>query len=316
MHTAPVKSTDADGNDMEDARLPSPNDLLILLTVARLGRFNAVAQALGTTHTTISRRILALDRELGGRTLERSPHGWELTELGMHAVSAAEAIEKRLGALAVTIRGDQDPLAGLIRISTVDGFGAEFVTPALVRLQSDHPRLDIELISATRKVSQNRSGVDLEIVAGRTDAPKAHAIFLSNYFLRLYASPAYLAERGTPGSVSDIAGHSFVSYVESALHVAELGHRSSQLPTPRTTFQSTSIFAQVAAVVRGAGIGLLPNFMVRPGSGLVPVLAADFQRQLPLWAVARAESMRSPLVQAAVESIRVEVDHRQDELEG
>ena len=69
-------------------------------------------------------------------------------------------------------------------------------------------------------------------------------------------------------------------------------------------------------MVRGAGIGLLPNFMVRPGSGLVPVLAADFQRQLPLWAVARAESMRSPLVQAAVESIKVEVDLRQDELEG
>ena len=45
-------------------RLPSPNDLLILLTVARLGRFNAVAEALGTTHTTISRRILALDEEV------------------------------------------------------------------------------------------------------------------------------------------------------------------------------------------------------------------------------------------------------------
>ena len=63
-------------------QLPSPDDLLILLTVARLGRFNAVAETLGTTHTTISRRILALDRQLGGRTLERSPHGWELTELG------------------------------------------------------------------------------------------------------------------------------------------------------------------------------------------------------------------------------------------
>ncbi|MBC7724385.1 MAG: LysR family transcriptional regulator [Burkholderiaceae bacterium] len=301
---------------MESGRLPSPNDLLVLLTVARLGRFNAVAEALGTTHTTISRRILALDEELGGRTLERTPHGWELTELGRAAVSAAEAIEERLGALAVTIRGDQDPLAGLIRISTIDGFGAEFVTPALVRLQADHPRLDIEMLSATRKVSQNRSGVDLEIVAGRTDVSNAHAIFISNYFLRLYASPGYLAERGTPATVTDIAGHSFVSYVESALQVAELGHRSSQLPTPRTTFQSTSIFAQVAAVRGGAGIGLLPNFMVRPGTGLVPVLATLFQRQLPLWAVARAESLRSPLVQAAIDSIRIEVDRRQDELTG
>ena len=58
---------------VDPKRLPSPDDLLILLTVARLGRFNAVAESLGTTHTTISRRILALDRQLGGRTLERTP---------------------------------------------------------------------------------------------------------------------------------------------------------------------------------------------------------------------------------------------------
>ena len=84
---------------MDLRRLPSPDDLLILLTVARLGRFNAVAETLGTTHTTISRRILALDKQLGGRTLERSPHGWELTDLGQQAVAAAEAIEGTLGAL-------------------------------------------------------------------------------------------------------------------------------------------------------------------------------------------------------------------------
>ena len=82
---------------VESRRLPSPDDLLILLTVARLGRFNAVAETLGTTHTTISRRILALDRQLGGRTLERSPNGWELTQLGAAAVEAAESIEATLG---------------------------------------------------------------------------------------------------------------------------------------------------------------------------------------------------------------------------
>ncbi|MHB1172003.1 MAG: helix-turn-helix domain-containing protein [Lacisediminihabitans sp.] len=48
------------------SRLASPDDLLILLSVARLGRFNAVADALGTTHTTISRRIMALDEQLAG----------------------------------------------------------------------------------------------------------------------------------------------------------------------------------------------------------------------------------------------------------
>jgi DNA-binding transcriptional LysR family regulator len=289
--------------------LPSPNDLLVLLTVARLGRFNAVAEALGTTHTTISRRILSLDQELGGRTLERSPHGWELTELGRHAVDAAEAIEDRLGALTTAIR-QTDPLSGLLRISTIDGFGAEIVTPALVKLQQRHPRINIEMFSATRKVSQNRSGVDLEIVAGRNDVKNAQAMFLTNYFLRLYASREYLLSRGTPQSLGDIQSHSFVSYVESALLVTDLGYRSSELPAPATTFQSTSLFAQLEAVQAGAGIGLLPNFLVHDRPEFIPVLPDAFQRQLPIWAVVRAESLRSPVVRAVIEAITLEIAGR------
>ncbi|MGN7198892.1 LysR family transcriptional regulator [Arthrobacter sp. SAFR-044] len=296
---------------VDSRRLPSPDDLLILLTVARLGRFNAVAETLGTTHTTISRRILALDKQLGGRTLERSPHGWELTQLGAAAVEAAEAIENTLGSLSGLISRDQSSLAGLVRVATTDGVGAVFVTPSLVRLQQQNPQLNIEMLSATRKVSQNRSGVDLEIVVGKADISTAQTIFLSNYYLRLYASPGYAAQHGLPETLDDVGQHAFVSYVESALQVAELGPRwSSQLPTPRTSFQATSVFAQVEAVRQGAGIGLLPNFMVGDREDFVPVLPGDFERQLPIWAVARPESLRSARVQAVIAALKDEVKER------
>jgi DNA-binding transcriptional LysR family regulator len=301
---------------VESRRLPSPDDLLILLTVARLGRFNAVAETLGTTHTTISRRILALDRQLGGRTLERSPNGWELTQLGAAAVEAAESIEATLGSLSGLISQDQGSLSGLVRVATTDGVGAVFVTPSLVRLQQQHPLLNIEMLSATRKVSQNRSGVDLEIVVGRADVTSAQTIFLSNYYLRLYASPGYAGSQGLPETLDDVRQHAFVSYVESALQVEELGPRwSAQLPAPRTSFQATSVFAQVEAVRQGAGIGLLPNFLVADAD-FVPVLPAVFERQLPIWAVARPESLRSARVQAVISALKEEVKERSGLLSG
>jgi len=168
------------------------------------------------------------------------------------------------------------------------------------------------MLSATRKVSQNRSGVDLEVVVGRTDVSNAQTIFLTNYFLRLYASPAYAARRGLPETPDGVGQHGFVSYVESALQVAELGHRSSQLPMPKSSFQATSIFAQVEAVRRGAGIGLLPNFMGARNPEFIPVLPDAFQRQLPIWAVARPESLRSARVQAVIAALQEEVAERQD----
>jgi DNA-binding transcriptional LysR family regulator len=60
----------------------NPDDLLVLLAVSRSAKFTTAAQALGLNHTTVSRRIAALEKALGGRVLARAAGGWELTELG------------------------------------------------------------------------------------------------------------------------------------------------------------------------------------------------------------------------------------------
>jgi DNA-binding transcriptional LysR family regulator len=85
---------------------------------------------------------------------------------------------------------------------------------------------------------------------------------------------------------------------------------------PKSSFQATSVFAQVEAVRRGAGIGLLPNFMVADNPEFVPVLPDDFQRQLPIWAVAPPESLRSAPVRAVIASLKEEVHSRQELLAG
>ena len=81
-------------------RRPSPDDLLVLLAVARAGRYTAAAAELGLNHTTIARRIGALEDALGGRVLARGAAGWVLTPLGEHAITAAEGVERAIGSLA------------------------------------------------------------------------------------------------------------------------------------------------------------------------------------------------------------------------
>ena len=73
----------------------NPDDLLVLLAVSRSAKFTTAAQALGLNHTTVSRRIAALEKALGGRVLSRAAGGWELTELGAEAVRVAEQVEAR-----------------------------------------------------------------------------------------------------------------------------------------------------------------------------------------------------------------------------
>lgn len=271
-----------------------PGDLLVLLTVARRGRFTAAAQELGVNHTTVSRRVAALERAVGGRVLMLTGIGWELTELGRELLGPAEAIETALEAVAQRRTGSIR-LTGTVRVASPDGFAIHVLVPAVAALQAEHPDLDVEVVTATQRARQARSGVDIEVVVGHPQVRRAGVEHLKDYALRLYATEAYLDRAGSPVSVADLRMHRLVYYIDSALQVDDLDEAARRLPTPRSSLRSTSVFAHVAAVLADAGIGLLPDFMAAGESGLKPVLP-EFAHHTSYWAITRTESQRSTAV--------------------
>jgi DNA-binding transcriptional LysR family regulator len=286
-----------------DPRVPNPDDLLVLLAVARTGRFTTAADDLGINHTTISRRITALERDLGGRVLSRTAGGWELTELGTQAFSAAERVEEALAGFREP-NGQPAGLAGVVRMSATDGFSAYIAVPAITELQRRHPRLNVEIITVTRPALQNRSGLDIEVVVGEPHAHRAQAIHLGSYILGMYASRAWLQEHGTPDSAAALMEHPLVYFVDSMLQVDALDMPRRLVPTMRDALTSTNVFVHVEATRAGAGVGFLPCFMADQHPDLVRLLPADFREELPYWMVLRPDSLRQPAVAAVAEALR------------
>ncbi|MDT5242419.1 MAG: hypothetical protein QOD97_4617, partial [Mycobacterium sp.] len=190
---------------MTQANRLSADDLLVLLAVGRSGRYVTAAEELGINHTTISRRIAALEQSIGGRLLARVAGGWELTDLGREALSAAEAVESAVRSLA-TADGVRT-LEGVVRMSATDGFSAYVAAPAAAAVQKRHPKVAVEIVAATRRATQQRSGLDIEVVVGEPQVHRAEAIRLGDYRLGLYASRDYLVEHGTPASRAELSGH-------------------------------------------------------------------------------------------------------------
>lgn len=279
----------------------NPDDLLVLLTVARLGRFTAAADVLGVNHTTISRRIALLEKAIGGRVLVQTPGGWELTDLGRDLLGPAEAIERAVAEVGERTTG-RGQLQGAVRVASPDGYAIHWLVPAVTRLQRDHPRLDLELITATQRAREARSGVDLEVVVGRPAVRRSAAEHLRDYRLQLYATRAYLDRAGTPATLADLGEHTLVYYIESALQVDDLDEASRRLPAPRSSLRSTSVFAHVAAVLADGGIGLLPDFLAEDEPTLLRVLP-DYSYATGYWAVVRRESRRNPAVRAVLAAL-------------
>ncbi|QZT62353.1 LysR family transcriptional regulator [Mycolicibacterium austroafricanum] len=296
-------------------RRPSADDLLVLLAVGRTGRYTTAADELGLNHTTISRRIAALERAMGGRVLARVAGGWELTDLGREALAAAEAVETAVRSLATDAAG-QRALEGVVRISATDGFSAYIAAPAAAAVQRKHPKLAVEIVAATRRATQQRSGLDIEVVVGEPKVHRAKALRLGDYCLGLYGSHDYLAEHGRPTSVADLQRFPLVYFIDAMLQVDDLDLATSFAPAMRESVTSTNVFVHVEATRAAAGIGLLPCFMADRHPDLERVLAAAVSIRLTYWLVTRAETLRRPEVAAVVDAIRDRVREQHDVLLG
>ncbi|MTD54355.1 LysR family transcriptional regulator [Amycolatopsis pithecellobii] len=285
-----------------DTRRVSADDLLILLEVARSGRLTRAAEVLGLSHTTVARRIESLERVLGSKVLVRTTTGWDLTPLGRRALRTAEQLDQALHELRT---GDDDALLDdVVRLSTPDAFSVLVAAPAAARLRTRHPRLQIEIVSATRPAGTHRSGLDIEVVVGEPRVLRADAFKLASYTLGLFGSRDYLATHGAPESVRELTAHGLVYFIPSMLQIDDLDVGRRVVPEMRDAVTSTHVFAHVAATRAGAGLGLLPTFLAERHDDLVRVLPEEITGTVDYWLVTRTEALRRPAVAATVAQLK------------
>ena len=293
----------------------TPNDLLVLLTVSRSAKFATAAHTLGVNHTTISRRIAALEKALGGRVLSRSAEGWELTDLGAEAVRVAEQVESAVRGLGDSGQAP-DSVTGVVRMTATDGFSAYVASPAVAKLRRTHPGLSVEIVTVTRRALQQRSGLDIEVVVGEPQVHRAEAFRLAEYELGMYASRDYLAANGSPATIDELIEHQLVYFVDSMLQVDDLDAPRRLVPGMKDGLTSTNVFVHVEATRAGAGIGFLPCFMADLHPDLVRLFPAELSERLPYWLVLRPDSLRRPAVAAVVQALREEAVAHQEALLG
>ncbi|OZD59699.1 LysR family transcriptional regulator [Rhodococcus sp. 06-1460-1B] len=263
----------------------NPDHLRYFLEVSRTGRLTDASRTLGVDHTTVGRRITALEKSSGQRLFDRTPTGWRLTEAGRRLVGYAETVESTLIAAFEDQTSDTGSLRGTVRIAAPDGFGAFVLTPKLGVLRDKHPDLDIELVTATEHNSLATREFDIAITLERPSPRLVVARQLATYTLALYAAERYLAAQPTIDSVDGLRGHTLISYVDALLDVAPLRILDSILPDGRAQIQTNNITGQWIAARSGVGIAPLPSYIGEPDDTLIPVLPGLVSVERTYWTV-------------------------------
>ena len=265
------------------------NDLRFFLTIARTGKLTSAARQLDVDHTTVSRRIAALEENLKATLFERSPQGYKLTQAGERLMSHAEVIETAAHQAASDIGEADLDLTGSIRIGAPDGFGSIFLAPRLWTLCRQHPGLGVDLVAMPRLFSLSKREADMAIVLARPSAGRLKARKLTDYLLGLFASPDYLARRPVIEKPADLKHHRLIGYIEDLIFTPELDYLPLIEKDLKANFASTNLIAQLNATRAGAGICVLPYFVTAGLSDLVPVLPTEVRIERTFWLITHAD---------------------------
>lgn len=258
------------------------DDLIAFLRVVDAGGFSAAERSTGIPKSSLSRRIAALERQLGVRLVQRSSHAFHLTDVGERVYRHARAMADEADAVQATVSESLAEPSGLIRVSSSLLQGELFLAGWLGDFMHLYPKVRVSLDLSNHYVDMLAERIDLAIrVSG---APLAAADVVARPIgtgkMVLVGSPSLVERHGVPRSLADLDRFPLVAQgnaeaVRPWVFRGPDGREATYLPQPR--FVSNNLLALREAVLAGVGAAQIPLEACRDAwrSGALVELLAD-----------------------------------------
>jgi len=240
--------------------------MAVFAKVAETKSFSAAAERLGLSKSAVSKHITRLERALKARLLNRTTRRLSLTEVGAtfyehcaRMLAEAEAAELAVSRLYAAPRG-------VVRITSPAAFGNVQVAPAIPDLIARYPELTVQVVMNDRPVDLVEEGYDVAIRVTDQPPPGVVARKLMTVRWIVCAAPAYLREHGTPRAPQDLKEHNclFYSFLESSIEWRFRSRQGDSKVRVAGNFTANNSEAIREVALKGAGIALLPSFLVNP----------------------------------------------------
>jgi DNA-binding transcriptional LysR family regulator len=257
---------------------------------------------LGVSHSTVARRVEALETRLGVRLFDRHRDGYLLTDAGREMVAGAERVEREMADLERGLAGQDARLEGLVRVTCTDSFIAKILLSGLSRLCEAHPGIELDLDADAKNLDLSKRDADIALRAlVPTATPPEHLIGrrLVPITLCNYVGTAHAAALDPERAVRPLR---WLGYDNLSKVVEELVASSSYPEVPVWgTFESMAVM--VEAVHAGLGIVMLPTYVGDPDPELTRLPRPDLRHAADFWLLSHRDLRENARLKAARESI-------------
>ncbi|MBU0585102.1 MAG: LysR family transcriptional regulator [Alphaproteobacteria bacterium] len=251
--------------------------LRVFHAAAEAGSFTHAAETLRLSQSAISRQVSALEHDVGVALFHRHARGLVLTEQGEMLFRTAHDVLMQLEAIKTRLTEAKDRPSGILRVTTTVGLGAGWLTERVPEFIELYPEVNLQLILANEELDLMMRQADCAIRLRQPQQPDLIQRRLFTVHFHLYASPSYVNKHGKPSSIAELKDHRIVTFGEPVpAHLSELNWLETvgdfEGGKRISTLQINDILSIKRAVQRGAGIAMLPDYIIDKDAGLVQLL--------------------------------------------
>ncbi|WP_208993664.1 LysR family transcriptional regulator [Roseibium album] len=253
-----------------------------VLAIATAGNVTRAAKRLGVTHSTVSRRLSALEESMATRLFERLPEGFVPTAAGEQAVAAARRVEAEVLTLDTRITAQDTELEGPLRITAAQLLFQVQLAEIMQQFSERHPRIELQMIAANEKLSLHRREADIavrvtdnpgETLFGRLATGQNRCYYMSRNFTRKYRETMETGHASIP-----LPCVTFKWWGQGVPKEIRTRYTSAFI-----SLVADDMIALLAAVKAGIGVGRLPCFLGDPDPDLVRIPGMEPSRYLDIW---------------------------------
>lgn len=286
------------------------DDVRYFLEVVRSGTITQAATRLGVSHTTVSRRITSLEKQLDRHLFERSNQGWVITPAAEQLVIFAQRMSEDVNSIERQILADNHELSGRLRVTAADHCMERLIMPTAHKFIQQYPKINLELIATADEVDLSTREADIALRGTNTPPPNLVGKYIARLGFAIYGTKKLMTKVESNPNAQDIScitwvgdGHSLPTWIEK------------NFPQTQRIYRATSGSTMLAMAREGLGIACIACVLGEPDEKLHRIASEYSETGPELWVLSHVDLRTTARVRIFRDFLVNELEAQKDLIE-
>ncbi len=295
------------------------NDIHLVMIVCREGSLSGAARILGVNHSTVFRRVAAIEEKLGVRLFERLPSGYEMTDSGEAMLESGEHIENEVFNLSRTLIGNDLQLNGAIRVAVPDALLTNILMPHLTIFTQKYPDIELEIAVSNHPMSLVKREADIAVRATTSPPDSAIGRRICSMATAIYGSTNYLNKfrKGNDNfKINDLENYTWLLPDDNLAHLSIINLVDQKHSNATVGLRCNNLPGLYEATRQSLGIAALPCFLADPDPLLERISPPIDKLSSEIWLLTHQDLKKTARIRALMDFLYDVLIEEQNLLEG